>query len=131
MAPNPEQEFSRRERQIMDAIYAVGSATASEVVEALPENLANSTVRTFLRILVEKGHLKYKLDGQSYIYRPTRSRPKAAQRALKRVVNTFFDGSIEETVAELLRFRTVNLREKEIAKIQKTIARASKGKRRS
>ncbi|MCP4190169.1 MAG: BlaI/MecI/CopY family transcriptional regulator [Planctomycetaceae bacterium] len=131
MAPHPEQEFSRRERQIMDAIYAVGSATASEVVEALPDNLANSTVRTFLRILVEKGHLKYKVDGQSYIYRPTRSRPKAAQRALQRVVNTFFDGSIDETVAELLRFRTVNLSEKEITKIQKTIAGARKGKRRS
>ena len=63
MPRNEEQVLSRRERQIMDVIYAANKATAAEVVEALPGNLSNSTVRTLLRILVEKGHLKQKFDG--------------------------------------------------------------------
>ena len=126
MAPNLEQELSRRERQIMDAIYAAGAATAAELVEILPGNPSNSTVRTLLRILVQKGHLKHKHDGQRYVYRPKRSRPKAAQGALRRVVQTFFDGSVEQTVEGLLQSPDLQLSDDELDRLQQMIENARK-----
>jgi BlaI family transcriptional regulator, penicillinase repressor len=123
---NEEQELSRRERQIMDVIYAASKATAAEVVEALPDNLSNSTVRTLLRILVEKGHLKQKLDGPRYVYRPKRSRPKAAQGELKRIVATFFDGSVEQAVAGLLQTADVELNRDELDRLGQMIEKARK-----
>lgn len=102
--PPKEQALSRRERQIMDAIYAAdsGNATATEVGDALPDAPSNSAVRTLLRILVEKGHLKHKRDGNRYVYSPTQTRTRAAKGALRRVVQTFYDGSVENAVAGLL-----------------------------
>jgi len=126
MAPNQEQELSRRERQIMDAIYAAGTATAADVVEALPDKLSNSTVRTLLRILVEKGHLKQKPDGQRYVYRPKRSRPKAAQGALRRVVQTFFGGSVEQAVKGLLQSPDVELSEDQLDRLRQMIEETRK-----
>ena len=110
----------------MDAIYAAGSATAAELVEALPGNPSNSTVRTLLRILVQKGHLKQKHDGQRYVYRPKRSRPKAAQGALQRVVQTFFDGSVEQTVEGLLQSPDLQLSDDELDRLQQMIENARK-----
>ncbi len=126
MAPNLEQELSRRERQIMDAIYAASAATAAELVEILTGNPSNSTVRTLLRILVQKGHLKQKHDGQRYVYRPKRSRPKAAQGALQRVVQTFFDGSVEQTVEGLLQSPDLQLSDDELDRLQQMIENARK-----
>jgi BlaI family penicillinase repressor len=121
MALNQEQELSRRERQIMDAVYAAGTVTAADVVEALPDKPSNSTVRTLLRILVGKGHLKQKRDGQRYLYKPTRSRPQAAQGALKRVVQTFFGGSVEQAVEGLLQSSDVELSEAQLKRIHQMI----------
>ena len=121
MALDQEQELSRRERQIMDAVYAAGSVTAAAVVEALPDRPSNSTVRTLLRILVDKGHLKQKHDGHRYLYKPTRSRPKAAQGALKRVVQTFFDGSVEQAVEGLLQTSDVTLSEAQLDQLHQMI----------
>ena len=126
MPRNQEQELSRRERQIMDVIYAAGKATAAEVVEAMPDNLSNSTVRTLLRILEEKGRLKQKFDGPRYVYRPKRSRPKAAQGELKRVVETFFDGSVEQAVAGLLQSPDVELNDDELDRLGQMIEQARK-----
>ncbi len=121
MILNQEQELSRRERQIMDTVYAAGTVTAADVVEALPDKPSNSTVRTLLRILVGKGHLKQKRDGHRYVYRPTRSRPKAAQGALKRVVQTFFGGSVEQAVEGLLQSSDVELSEAQLDRIHQMI----------
>ena len=129
MATNQEHDLTRRERQIMDVIYAAGSVTATEVIGGLPDKLSNSTVRTMLRVLEEKGHLKHKRDGQRYVYRPTRSRPKAAQSALRRVVNTFFGGSVEQAVDGLLQSHDVALSEKELDQIQRMIEKARKEER--
>jgi len=121
VALNQEQELSRRERQIMDTVYAAGTVTAADVVEALPDKPSNSTVRTLLRILVGKGHLKQKHDGQRYLYKSTRSRPQAAQGALKRVVQTFFGGSVEQAVEGLLQSSDVELSEAQLDRLHQLV----------
>ncbi|KPK79636.1 MAG: hypothetical protein AMJ81_12980, partial [Phycisphaerae bacterium SM23_33] len=89
-------QLSRRERQIMDIVYARGVASASRVLEDMPDPLSRATVRTMLRILEEKGHLKHHKQGREFIYQPTRPRRRVGQSALRRVLNTFFDGSLEQ-----------------------------------
>lgn len=93
------QNLSKRERQIVDLIYQLGEATASDIVAALPMELANATVRTQLRILEEKGVLKHRQDGRRYIYRAAVPHEKAAKSALRRVLETFFGGSVEDALA--------------------------------
>ena len=94
--------LSRRERQIMDVIYRLEAATASEVLENLPDPPSYSAVRAILRILEEKGHLTHAQDGPRYVFRPVVPRTAARQSALRQVVRTFFDGSATQAVATLL-----------------------------
>ena len=96
--------FSRRERQIMDVIYKQGQATAAEVQRALPDAPTYSTVRALLRILEEKGHLRHRYQGPRYVFRPTMSRSKACRSALVRVIRTFFDGSAKAMASALIDF---------------------------
>lgn len=121
-----DQALSRRERQIMDAIYASGSATATEVGDALPDAPSNSAVRTLLRILVEKGHLKQKRDGNRYVYSPTQTRSRAAKGALKRIVQTFYDGSVEDAVAGLLGSADGKLSDDELDRLKQMIDQAKR-----
>jgi BlaI family penicillinase repressor len=95
-------QLSRRERQIMDIIYAKGEATASEVAAAMTDAPSYSTVRALLRILEEKGTLKHREDGKRYIFLPTEPVQKASRSALKNIVNTFFEGSLVNAVAALV-----------------------------
>lgn len=94
--------LSRRERQIMDVLYARASATASEVREALPDPPSYSAVRALLRILVEKGHARHEQDGARYVYYPVVSRDRARRSALRRLVSTFFEGSAAQAAAALI-----------------------------
>jgi len=94
--------LSRRERQIMDILYELGRATAADVMKALPGEPSDSTVRTQLRVLESKGHVRHEADGQKYVYLPVVPRRVVRKSALKHVVNTFFDGSVEKVVAALL-----------------------------
>ena len=94
--------LSRRERQIMNVIYERGSASVSDVLADLPDAPSYSTVRALLRILEEKGHLTHEKDGPRYIYRPTQPRHQVGRSALKQIVQTFFDKSVEKTVAALV-----------------------------
>src|SRR3970282_692986 len=93
MSPAQTPPLSRRERQIMDVIYARGRATAAEVMEALPDPPTYSAVRALLRVLLDKGHLRFEHDGPRYVYLPTVSRNNARQSALRQVLRTLFDGS--------------------------------------
>jgi predicted transcriptional regulator len=93
--------LSRRERQIMNIIYQRGHASVANVLDDLPDPPTYSTVRALLRILEEKGHLTHEKDGPRYIYHPTQPRHQAGHFALKQLVKTFFDKSIEKTVAAL------------------------------
>jgi predicted transcriptional regulator len=86
----------------MDIIYTRGQATAAEVNAALPDPPSYSAVRTLLRILEEKGHIKHREEGPRYVYAPTQAREKASRSALRRVVATFFEGSLANAVAALV-----------------------------
>lgn len=97
-----DRHLSRRERQIMDVVYQRGRVTAAEVLDALPDPPSYSAVRALLRVLEEKGHLRHRRDGARYVFLPTVPRETARRSALARVVQTFFGGSTEETVAALI-----------------------------
>ena len=99
MADSAYQHLSRRERQIMDTVYALGQASASQVLGGLPAPPSRTAVRTMLRILEGKGQLKHKKKGREFIYQPTRPRASAGRSALQRVLHTFFEGSLEKAVA--------------------------------
>ncbi len=96
------QDLSRRERQIMDIVYAEGRVTAATVRENLPEAPSYSAVRALLRILEDKGHLRHESDGNRYVYLPTVPRGTARRSALKNLLHTFFDDSPENAMAALL-----------------------------
>jgi len=115
------QNLSKRERQIVDLIYQLGEATANEIVEALPIKLANATVRTQLRILEEKGVLKHRQDGKRYVYRAALSRDKAAKSALRRVLDTFFGGSVEDALATHLADPKTKLNANQIERLRSLI----------
>lgn len=102
MSRKPTADLSRRERQIMEIVYARGEATAAQVLESLPDPPSYSAVRALLAILIEKGHLKHRSEQGRYIYAPTRRRAKAGRSALVRVLETFYEGSLEKAVAALL-----------------------------
>lgn len=118
--------LTRRERQIMDILYRRGKATAGEVMEDLPGSPSYSTVRTQLRVLEEKGHVRHEELGLRYIYAPAVPRRAASKSALKHLMDTFFDGSAEKTVAALLGGESARLSEDELDRIADLIARARK-----
>ena len=119
-----EEHLSRRERQIMDVLHQRGRASAAEVLAGLPEAPGYSAVRALLRILEEKGHIKHLRDGARYVYQPRASRETARRSALKRVVATFFQGSVAQTVAALLETADTRLSDSELHELQQTIEQA-------
>jgi BlaI family transcriptional regulator, penicillinase repressor len=121
--------LSRRERQIIDILYRRGRATAAEVMEDLPGDSSYSTVRTQLRVLEEKGHVRHEQDGQRYVYSPAVPRGTVRRSALKHLVETFYEGSVEQTVAALLGGDS-GLSERELERIAELIEKARKEGRR-
>lgn len=126
MKKDAHMHLSRRERQIMNVIYRHGQATATEVMEDLPEPPSYSAVRTMLRLLEEKGYVKHEQDGPRYVYIPTMSREKARQTALKQLMQTFFDDSAEQAVAALLDISKSKLSNAELDKLSALIEQARK-----
>ena len=94
--------LTKRERVIMDVLYRLGRATAAEVLAELAGSPHYSTVRTQLRVLEEKGHVRHESDGLRYVYLPTVARHTARRAALRHLVDTFFDGSAAGAVTALL-----------------------------
>ena len=120
------QRLSRREREIMDIVYARGEASAADVSAGLADPPSYSSVRALLRILEEKGHLKHREDGPRYVYLPTEPHAKASRSALRRVVETFFEGSLSGAVAALVDERCGKLSAQELERIEAIIATAKK-----
>ena len=123
---NAEPNLSRRERQIMDVIHARGRATAAEVLAALADPPGYSAVRALLRILEEKGHLRHHREGARYVYAPRTSPETARRSALKRVVATFFQGSVSQAMAALMESPEAELSEHELTELQNLINQARK-----
>jgi predicted transcriptional regulator len=96
--PDPGQ-LSKRQRQIMDVIYAHGEATISQVLAEMPDPPMRGAIRTLLRILETKGHLARRQEGRDIYYRPTQPRGRAGRSALDRVLDVFFSGSLEKALA--------------------------------
>ncbi len=117
-------ELSRRERQIMDILYRSGAATASEVLARLPDPPSNSAVRTLLRILEEKGHLRHEQDGPRYVFHPIVPREAARRNAMRHLLTTFFDSSNEQAFAAMLDLGKEPLAEEELTRLQEMIDRA-------
>ena len=115
--------LSRRERQIMDVVYRLGRATATDVLAQIPEPPSYSAVRAMLRVLENKGHLRHVLEGKSYVYSPTLGRSRASRSALQNMLKTFFDGSTEKAVAALLDM-SADLTEEEFARLSRLIDQA-------
>jgi BlaI family transcriptional regulator, penicillinase repressor len=123
MSP-PNDTLSRRERQIMDIIYARGQATAAEVTAALPDPPSYSAVRALLRILEQKGHLRHQEDGPRYVFLPTVPRERARKSALRNLVKTFFNGSPAQAAAALI--DQADLSPEDFARLEAVIEKARK-----
>jgi BlaI family transcriptional regulator, penicillinase repressor len=119
--------LSRRERQIMDAVFRLGRATATQVVENIPDPPSRTAVRTLLAILETKGHLRHSKSGREYVYEATRPRARAGQSAMKRVVDTFFGGSLGTAVAAHLADPDAKLSPEELDKLAELVRKARKG----
>jgi len=126
MANSLHHVLTRRERQIMDILFRLGRATASDVMADLPGDPSSSTVRTQLRVLEEKGHVRHEEEGLRYVYIPAVARHTARKSALRHLLDTFFDGSTEKAVAALLGGEATRLSEDELQRLAQLITKARK-----
>src|SRR5881396_3244904 len=118
-----DHQLARRERQIMDILYRLGRATAGEVMAELSGDPNYSTVRTQLRVLEEKGHVRHEEEGLRYVYVPAVPRDVARRSALRHLVETFFDGSTEKIVAALLGGEVARISPEEFDRLARLIAK--------
>lgn len=118
------QHLSKREREIMDVLYRLGRATAGEILAALPGTRSDSTIRTQLRVLEQKGHVTHEAEDLRYVYSPTVPRRSARRSALRHVVDTFFEGSNAKVVAALLGSEGARLSAEELEEIEALVRRA-------
>ena len=118
--------LTRREREIMDILHRRGRATAHEVMADLAEPPSYSAVRTFHRLLEERGHVRHEQDGPRYVYTPTVTRREAQRSAVAHLVETFFDGSVEDAVATLVGSSRSKLSAQELDRMAAFIAKAKK-----
>lgn len=125
--PDPSHlHLGRRERQIMEIVFRRGQATVAEVLEALPDPPSYSAVRTMLRLLEEKGHLRHREQGRRFVYSPVIARGKARRSALKNVLATFFNGSVTKAVASLMDLERGKLSSEDLDRLAELIDEARK-----
>ncbi len=118
------ETLTRRERQVMDAVCELGEATGKEVQRRLPDPPSYSAVRAVLTRLVEQGHLKYRESGRRYVYAPAAGRKRVGQAALRKLVDTFFEGSPLRTMNALLGLSADELSAQELEELAKAIEQA-------
>jgi BlaI family penicillinase repressor len=117
-------DLSRRERQILDILYARGRATAAEIQAALPDPPSYSATRALLRVLEDKGHARHTEEGGRYVFVPRVGRDKARVAALKHLLQTFFEGSAADAAAALVNGSAARLRPEELDRLEALIAHA-------
>ena len=121
-----ENQLSKRERQIMDVIYSLGSATATQVLDRIENPPSRSSVRTFLTILEKRGHLRHRKVGKAYVYEPTRPRRTVGRSALQRVIDVFFGGSLEKAVTAHLLDPKTEMSKEDLKRLSKIVSQAKK-----
>lgn len=119
-----EPALSRRERQIMDILFSVSRATGQEIQQKLDGSPSYSTVRTILRVLERKGYVRHKEEGLRYVYEPVVAREVARKSALKRLLQTFFDGSAHQAAAALIDPKAFRLSHAELDELSRLIEEA-------
>lgn len=120
------ERLTRRERQVMDALYKLERATVGQVLAQLKDKPSYSTVRALLGILESKGHVRHEEHGLRYVYIPLVSRDMARRSALRHVVETFFDGSAEQVVAALLGGEVLKPSPEELERLREIVAKSRK-----
>ena len=118
--------LTRRERHIMDILFRLGRATAEEVMKELSGNPSYSTVRTQLRVLEQKGHVRHEEVGRRFVYEPAVRRRAVSKSALRHVVDTFYGGSVEKVVAALLGGEAPRLSEPELKRLAEMVEKVRK-----
>jgi predicted transcriptional regulator len=117
-------QLGRREREILHIVFRLEEASVGDVMEQMAEPPAYDSVRTMLRLLERKGFVKHRRDGTKYVYRPTQSKSSASKSALSLLMATFFENSVADTMAAALDLKSDDLREEELARLQKLIDKA-------
>jgi BlaI family penicillinase repressor len=120
------ERLTRRERQVMDALYKLERATVGQVLAQLKDKPSYSTVRALLGILENKGHVRHEEHGLRYVYIPVVPRDLARRSALRHVVETFFDGSAEQVVAALLGGEVLKPSPQELERLRQIVAKSRK-----
>ena len=126
MSRTTHHDLSRRERQIIDALYKLGRASAAEIRAEIPSAPSYSAVRSLLRILEEKGHIRHEQDGPRYVYVPIVGRDSAKRSAMRHLLLTFFDGSTSQAMSALLDVSSSRLDEAELDRLKRLIDQARK-----
>ncbi len=124
MAENDDQSLSRRERQIMDILFSMGRASGPDIQERLPDEVSYSGVRTILRVLERKGHVRHVEEGLRYVYLPVVAPETAKKSAMQRLVATFFGGSVKAAAAAFLDPATAQLSPQDLRELQGMIRHA-------
>lgn len=128
MSPS-DAKLSRREREIMDLIYLLGEATATEIQKRMDDAPSNTSVRTLLKILEEKGHLTHRVDGKRYVYKARQSKLRSGRSALDRVLRVYFGASLEKAVSAHLADPKADITDDELNALDDLIQKAREEKR--
>lgn len=124
MARSDANDFSRRERQVMDVLYRLRDASVAEVLDHMPEPTTYDAVRLTLVSLAEKGHITHRRDGRKYIYTPSVPHRAASRSAVKRLLRTYFDESPSKAILALLDVSSGGLDDEELEEIERLVREA-------
>jgi predicted transcriptional regulator len=125
-AGSSTENLSRRERQVVEALYALGEASAREVADALKEPEAYDTIRVTLGVLEKRGHLRHRMDGRRHVYSPTQPRGEASKSAWRRLTRTFFGGSPGRALISFLDVSGDRIADDELEELQKWVDEQTK-----
>ena len=123
---NRKDGFSRREREIMDALYKLGKASAAQILDEISDPPSYTAIRTHLTILENKGHVRHASDGTRYIYEPAVAREQMGKRAIDSLLKTFFDNSVERAVTALLTRKDADVSDEELDRLSQLIDKAKR-----
>ena len=122
----PKDGFSRREREIMDALYKLGKASAAQIQSEIPEPPTYTAIRSHLSILERKGHVRHESDGTRYLYEPRVAREQMGKRAIDSLLKTFFDNSVERAVTALLTRKDADVSADDLDRLSRLIEKAKR-----